>query len=134
MNIEKRIQVTSDPGKNLLKISFTGKVTTKEMPYLKEQISRELVRLNKGFSLQTDLTDLFFMETQCAPFIKKIMELLSEHGIEQVVRIIPDPSKDIGLSIMSRFHYRHGIKIITVKSHREADLESMKTEPEMSNS
>lgn len=133
MNSENRIQVTSDSKKNILKISFAGKITTKDMPYLKEQISKELVHLNKGFSLHTDLTDLFFMETKCAPFIKKVMELMRDKGIELVVRIIPDSSKDIGLSIMSRFHYRHGIKIITVKSRQEADFESMKTEPEISN-
>ena len=122
MNSENRIKVTSDPEKNILKISFAGKITTKDMPYLKEQISKELVHMNKGFSLQTDLTDLISMETKCAPFIKKVMELMRDQGIELVVRIIPDPSKDIGLNIMSRFHYPSSLRVVTVNSHEEANL------------
>ena len=122
MNSENRIKVTSDPEKNILKISFAGKITTKDMPYLKEQISKELVHMNKGFSLLTDLTDLISMETKCAPFIKKVMELMRDQGIELVVRIIPDPSKDIGLNIMSRFHYPSSLRVVTVNSHEEANL------------
>jgi hypothetical protein len=37
-----------------------------------------------------------------------------------VVRIIPDPRKDIGLSIMSVFHYRRGVRIVTCETLAEA--------------
>ena len=122
MNSENRIKVTSDPEKNILKISFAGKITVNDMPFLKERITCELPRLKKGFSLLTDLTDLISMETKCAPFIKKVMELMRDQGIELVVRIIPDPSKDIGLNIMSRFHYPSSLRVVTVNSHEEANL------------
>jgi len=33
-----------------------------------------------------------------------------------VVRIIPDPRKDIGLNILSRFHYRRGSRFVTLRN------------------
>ena len=33
-----------------------------------------------------------------------------------MVRVIPDPQKDIGLNILSQFHYGPNIKLTTVES------------------
>jgi hypothetical protein len=40
--------------------------------------------------------------------------------VETVVRVIPDPHKDIGLNIMSLFHYRRRVRIITCETLAEA--------------
>jgi hypothetical protein len=37
-----------------------------------------------------------------------------------VVRVIPDPQKDIGLNILSLFHYRRRVRIVTCKTLAEA--------------
>jgi hypothetical protein len=37
-----------------------------------------------------------------------------------VVRVIPDPHKDIGLNILSLFHYRRGVRIVTCETLEEA--------------
>jgi hypothetical protein len=37
-----------------------------------------------------------------------------------VVRVIPDPRKDIGLNMLSLFHYRRGIRIVTCMTLEEA--------------
>jgi hypothetical protein len=37
-----------------------------------------------------------------------------------VVRIIPDPSKDIGLNILSIVHYRGTVQVITCETALEA--------------
>jgi hypothetical protein len=37
-----------------------------------------------------------------------------------VVRVIPDPHKDIGLNILSQFHYGPQIKLATFESLAEA--------------
>ena len=42
-------------------------------------------------------------------------------GIAKVVRIIPDPKKDIGLNIMSVFHYQRRVQIITCETLDQAD-------------
>jgi hypothetical protein len=38
-----------------------------------------------------------------------------------VVRVIPDPRRDIGLKIMSAFHYRGDVKIVTCETLAQAD-------------
>jgi hypothetical protein len=48
------------------------------------------------------------------------MDLCNKHGIEMVVRVIPDPQKDIGLNILSLFHYRRRVRIVTCKTLAEA--------------
>jgi hypothetical protein len=37
-----------------------------------------------------------------------------------VVRVIPDPQKDIGMQIMSLFHYDRRVRIVTCESLAEA--------------
>ena len=52
---------------------------------------------------------------------QRIMSLcLNKKGIEMVVRVIPDPRKDIGLNILSLFHYRRGLRILTYETLDEA--------------
>ena len=125
MKLESPIKVTSDSQKNFLKISFSGKITVKDISSLKEQISRELIHIKKGFTLLTDLTDLISMEIKCAYFIKKAMELMRDHDIGFIIRVIPDASKDIGLGIMSQFHYPKRLQMVTVKNRKEAEIKLM---------
>jgi hypothetical protein len=40
--------------------------------------------------------------------------------VEAVVRVIPDPQKDIGLNILSLFHYRRRVRIVTCATLGEA--------------
>jgi hypothetical protein len=40
--------------------------------------------------------------------------------VELVVRVIPDPTKDIGLNILSVFHYRHRVRVVTCQTMEEA--------------
>jgi hypothetical protein len=37
-----------------------------------------------------------------------------------VVRVVPDPRKDIGLNILSQFHYGPQIKLVTFESLAKA--------------
>jgi len=41
-------------------------------------------------------------------------------GVELVVRVIPDPHKDIGFNILSLFHYRRRVRIVTCPTLEEA--------------
>ena len=60
------------------------------------------------------------MDLSCSPLIAHIMEICNAAGVSEVVRIIPDPTPDIGLQIMSFFHYRNDVYIRTVASAAEA--------------
>jgi hypothetical protein len=48
------------------------------------------------------------------------MELMDQHGVEIVVRVIPDSAKDIGLNIISIFHYPNRPRIVTCQTLTEA--------------
>ena len=61
------------------------------------------------------------MDLDCVPHLTKIMDLSRAHGVGTVVRVIPDPDKDIGFSILSIIHYRRGVRIVTCESLAEAE-------------
>jgi hypothetical protein len=91
----------------------TRRAWTREIPTL-------LPDLRPGFRLLTDMSSLESMDLACVPYIKQLMDLCNKHGIEMVVRVIPDPQKDIGLNILSLFHYRRRVRIVTCKTLAEA--------------
>ena len=51
------------------------------------------------------------MEPGCAEQIVEIMKLCNDRQIGTVARVIPDPRKDIGFNIMSRFHYSPSVQL-----------------------
>jgi hypothetical protein len=113
-------QVESDKTKNLLRMAFSQRVTPDETRRWREQLGVLVAELQPGFRLLSDLSGLEIMEPDCAPEIEFGMDLCNKAGISKVVRIIPDPRKDIGLSIMSVFHYRRGVRIVTCETLAEA--------------
>jgi hypothetical protein len=114
------VQVEADPAKNLLKIAFSNKVTAVEVRDNLAKVEGLLKTLKPGFRLLTDLSGLESMELGSASHIERSMDLMSKTGISKVVRVIPDPSKDIGLKIMSLFHYSRKVQIVTCESREEA--------------
>jgi hypothetical protein len=49
-----------------------------------------------------------------------MMDLCNKQGAARVVRVIPDPHKDIGLNILSLFHYGRKVRISTYQTLAEA--------------
>jgi hypothetical protein len=76
--------------------------------------------LKPGFLLVTDLSNLESMEASCAPELGAIMDLCSAKGMLTVVRVIPDPNKDIGFDLISLFHLHPPVKTQTHESLAEA--------------
>ena len=99
------IDVQVDPAKQLLSLSYSQHVDVEDMKRGMQQIKHALVDLRPGFRLLNNLSGLETMELGCAEQIMDIMKLCNDHGIATAVRVIPDPMKDIGFNIMSRFHY-----------------------------
>jgi hypothetical protein len=112
--------VTTNREKRLLHMSFIGHVTAEEL----EQGGKDLVALLADFPanlhLLADLERLQFMGEDCVEQLGKNMELLDRHGVELVVRVISDPTKDIGLSILTVFHYRNPPRTVICKTMEEA--------------
>src|SRR5215470_10825595 len=102
-----------DEAKNLLRMTYCGHVTADEAKQGTDRLAAFLIETKPGFRLLTDMTGLETMDTACVPYIMNSMDLLNKHGVATVVRVIPDPRKDIGFNILSLFHYRHDIHIVT---------------------
>jgi hypothetical protein len=110
-----------DKSRALLKITWTGHATTEEARSCLENLGSLLIDVQPGFKLFADLSAVLSMPTAAAPYIGQIMELCAEKGVGLVVRLLPpEPSKDIGFAIMSRFHYAPEIQIVTCTTMDEA--------------
>jgi len=101
-------------------ISYSGVVGVAETEKGLDQVRDGLAQLTSGFRLLADLTALESMDVGCAPFIEKAMDLCNQKGAAMVVRVIPDPHRDIGLQIMSIFHYGGGVQIFTCETLAQA--------------
>jgi hypothetical protein len=106
-------KVEADKAKNLLAVSYSQRVGPEEAERSALEAEKLLHDVQPGFILLTDLTGLEEMDPACAPYIQKAMDRFTDHGVKRVIRVIPDPSKDIGLNIMAMFHYRRDVQIAT---------------------
>ena len=113
---------------NTLVLGYAGAVTPDDARRCAEQIREKLAELQPGFRLVVDLTDLISMDISCSPLIATIMEMCNAAGVAEVLRIIPDPTRDIGLQILSFFHYGNDVYIRTFASAAEA-TEILAAEP-----
>lgn len=112
--------VEINPAENLLVIRYRGYVTSSAVAACAREIEQALPRLSAGFALLVDCTDLEAMDLHCKQPLQRIMQLCNSHGIRTVVRVIPDPRRDIGLRIMSYFHYGPDVFIATCPTLAEA--------------
>jgi anti-anti-sigma regulatory factor len=113
-------KVKFDQPKNWLTIIYSGYVDPGETDRCAEEIRVALAMTKPGFRLLVDMTDLQGMEVSCAPHIRNLMEMCNQNGVAKVVRIIPNPKLDIGFQIMSYFHYRDDVHIVTCETVDEA--------------
>jgi hypothetical protein len=60
------------------------------------------------------------MDPAAAQHIAAIMDALAEKNVASVTRVMPDPHKDIGLNILSQFHYGADVKIATFETLADA--------------
>lgn len=112
--------VEIDRSKRLLVISALQRVTAEQARMAALQ-TRELLRdVAPGFRVLADFRWLESMDSGAAHYIAEIMETLTEKGVASVTRVIPDPHKDIGLNILSHFHYGPEIPIVTFEALPDA--------------
>ena len=113
-------RVALDQPGNALVIGYAGNVTPEEVHRCAQEVQAALKKVQPGFRLLVDLTDLQSMDLGCSALIGSIMEMCNAGGVAEVIRIIPDPKRDIGLQIMSFFHYGSNVRILTAESAEEA--------------
>ena len=104
--------VTSNKSKRLLHLSYIGQVGPEEIRAGLEDLKMLLADMPPDFRLLVDLGRLESMDLACVPELGRAMEMVDKHGVGLVVRVIPDPSKDIGLNIFTIFHYTKRPQIV----------------------
>lgn len=111
---------TSNKTKQLLHLSYIQRVTPAELQRGREDIKTLLAELSTDCRVLVDFERLEAMGLDCVAEIGLGMEQLDQHGVGMVVRVIPDTSKDIGLNILTVFHYKHRPQIVTCMNLVEA--------------
>lgn len=114
------VLVTSNKGKRLIYACYIGVVTPEELERSREDIEAALSEMPVNIRWLGDLSALEKMEAGCEVVIGQIMERLDAHGVEVVLRVIPDASKDIGLNILTIFHYSKRPRVVTCENLVEA--------------
>jgi hypothetical protein len=113
--------VSADVPRNLIELRYRGRVSIAEAKAIAEEVMVLLPQMGQGFTFLADLSNLDSMDLDCVPFITKIMDACNAAGIGTVVRIVPDPRKDIGFNILSIIHYRRGVHVRTFQNAAEAE-------------
>lgn len=116
--------VELDQTKHVLVISALQRVTAEQAKLAAERVRELLQDVAPGLRLLADFRWLDSMDSGAARHIAQIMDTLADKGVASVTRVIPDPHKDIGLNILSQFHYGPEIQIATFQTLADA-LQSM---------
>jgi hypothetical protein len=111
---------TSNKAKGLLYLSYIGHVGVADLQREHANVVALLADLPAGFKMLVDLGHLESMDTDCVEELGKFMELLDQHKMKQVVRVIPNSTKDIGFNILARFHYHNNPRMTNCETMAEA--------------
>ena len=112
--------VELDQSKRLLVISGSQRITAEQARMAGERVRELLQDVAPGFRVLADFRWLDSMDPEAARHIAEIMDALAEKGVASVTRVMPDPHKDIGLNILSQFHYGPEIPIATFETLADA--------------
>jgi len=116
--------VELDRSKRVVVISGVQRVTAEQAKLAARRVRELLQDVAPGFRVLADYRWLESMDSAAARHVAEIMDTLAEKGVASVTRVVPDPHKDIGLNILSHFHYGPEIKIATFETLADS-LQSM---------
>jgi hypothetical protein len=112
--------IETDTTKQLLVLSIAGTVSVDESRETVSRVREKLEEIPPGFVCLVDFRWLESMAAGSAPFIAQIMDALAAKGVSAVVRVMPDPHRDIGLNILSPFHYGPKVRLMTFQTLADA--------------
>ena len=112
--------VELDRSKRLLVISALQRVTAEQARQAAQQVRELLENVGPGFRVLADFRWLDSMDATAAPHVAQMMDAVAEKQVASVTRVMPDPHKDIGLNILSQFHYGPEIRISTFETLADA--------------
>ena len=106
--------------RGLLHLGFIGDVDPPQILRAVADLPDLLSDLPAGFVLLVDLERLGTMTKECAPAIGQLMELFDQKGVRQVIRVIPDKSKDIGFQVLYLLHYKNPPPLVICENMAQA--------------
>ena len=112
--------VELDQSKRLLVISAVQRVAAQEVKAVAQRVREVLRDVAPGFHVLADFRWLESMDSAAAQHLAEIMDALAEKKVASVTRVMPDPHKDIGLNILSPFHYGPHVTITTFETLADA--------------
>lgn len=114
------VEVHADRERQILTIKLSQRVSAQEMESHLPRVNDELDKLKSGFIVFTDLSALEFMENTATDQIGTYMGIFNEKGVSRIVRLVPDPSKDVGFKLLAIFHYDEAIPTVTCETEDDA--------------
>src|SRR5580704_11827133 len=121
MNEAGECEVEGDKVRNLLQMRFRGHISPALMKECSEKVRELLPQMSRGFILLSDMSNVDSTDLESVTYITKIMDDCKASGVATVVRIIPDPRKDIGMKILSNVHYGRSVRVVTCENAAEAE-------------
>jgi hypothetical protein len=112
--------VEMDRSKRLVVISAVQHVAAEDAKQTVQRLRELLTDVAPGFRVVADFRWLESMDSAAARYVAEIMDALAEKKVASVTRVITDPHKDIGLNILSQFHYGPEIAIATFDTLADA--------------
>ena len=112
--------VELDQSKRLLVISAAQRVTAEQARQAAQQVRDLLQDVGPGFRVLADFRWLESMDPATARHVAEMMDAIAQKQVASVTRVMPDPHKDIGLNILSQFHYGPEIQIATFQTLADA--------------
>ena len=114
------VSCSADQSGQFLSISCCHQVTAKCVEDCRRRVRDQMKHLRPGFALLCDLTHIESMDNDCAQTLGALIELCSSREMGVAVWVIPDPSKDIGVNLISRFHLWQPVRMHTRTNLAEA--------------
>jgi hypothetical protein len=111
---------TTNKAKRLLHLSYIGSVQAEEVMRGRKEVEGLVADWPDGFRVLADFERMESMNATTTTELGRLMDLSNQRGVELVVRVLPDPTKDPGLNILARFHYKRPVEMVTCKTMEEA--------------
>ena len=111
---------TINKSHRLLHASYICKVTVADLERGYEDLKLLVREFPDGYILFADWGRMESIDPECATIIGQTMELFDQSSMERVVRLFPDPTKDIGLNILGAFHISNQRPFVTCDNMKDA--------------
>jgi hypothetical protein len=112
--------VELERSKRLLVITAAQRETAEQAKQAAQKVRELLQDVAPGLRVLADFRWLESMDSGTARHVADMMDALTGKQVASVTRVISDPHKDIGLNILSQFHYGPEIQITTFERLADA--------------